>query len=127
MSQVEPPRVDETHLSWVFQAGDRAYKLLKPVTMPFLDHSSDAARIDAATTEFELNRRTAPDVYLGLADVREGDHLVDRMIVMRRLPVDRRLSRLAGQGDLRRSFGERHAARTCPRSRPPLHTASNLP
>ncbi|HUW02319.1 MAG TPA: AAA family ATPase [Acidimicrobiales bacterium] len=100
MSEVDPPRVDETHLSWVFQAGDRAYKVLKPVTLPFLDHTTDEARIAAATAEFELNRRTAPDVYLGLADVHEGSRLVDRMIVMRRLPSDRRLSRLAAEGDI---------------------------
>ncbi len=89
------PSVTETHVSWVFQAGDRAYKLLKPVTLPFLDHADAGRRIAAAQREFELNRRISPDVYLGLADVVEDGELVDRMIVMRRLPADRCLARLA--------------------------------
>lgn len=95
----EGPQVVETHMSWVFMAGDRAYKLPKPVTLPFLDHSQSAARIAAAEREVELNARIAPEVYLGLADVREGGVLTDKMIVMRRLPAERRLSQLAGSPD----------------------------
>ncbi len=91
--------VAETHLSWVFLSPDKAFKLLKPVRMPFLDHTDRAARVAAAERELAMNRRLSPDVYLGLADVREGDELVDRMIVMRRLPDERRLSALVGQPD----------------------------
>ena len=83
----EGPQVVETHMSWVFMAGDRAYKLPKPVSLPFLDHSESAARIAAAEREVVLNARIAPDVYLGLADVHERGALVDKMIVMRRLPA----------------------------------------
>ncbi len=93
------PDVAETHLSWVFLSPDRAYKLLKPVELPFLDYTDRSARLAAAERELAMNRRLAPDVYLGLADVREGDELVDRMIVMRRLPEDRRLSALVGRPD----------------------------
>lgn len=98
MAEFSPgaPAVAETHISWVFFTDDRAYKLLKPITMPFLDYSIREHRIEAAKRELELNRRMAPDVYLGLADVVEHDQLVDRMIVMRRLPEDRRLSNLVG-------------------------------
>jgi len=84
----------ETHISRLFFTPDRVYKLLKPVRTSYLDYSSPVPRIAAARRELELNRRVAPDVYLGEADVREGDELVDRMIVMRRLPDDRRLSAL---------------------------------
>jgi len=86
--------VVETHISTLFFTPERVYKLLKPVRTSFLDFSSSALRVDAARTELRLNRRLAPDVYLGEADVREGDELVDRMVVMRRLPDDRRLSSL---------------------------------
>ncbi|MCZ7628738.1 MAG: hypothetical protein M5U19_06625 [Microthrixaceae bacterium] len=49
--------------------------------------------------ELELNRRLAPDVYLGTADVSEGGEVVDRMLVMRRVPEERRLERqLAAPG-----------------------------
>jgi aminoglycoside phosphotransferase family enzyme/predicted kinase len=88
--------VVETHVSTVFFTADRAYKLLKSVDFGFLDFTDTATRVAAAGTELELNRRLAPDVYLGLADVVEHGELVDRMIVMRRLPADRRLSALVG-------------------------------
>ena len=93
------PGVAETHVSVVFFTSDRAYKLLKPITTGFLDHAPRAARLRAAERELELNRRLAPDVYLGLADVEEHGQVVDRMIVMRRLPADRRLSSLVGAPD----------------------------
>ncbi len=88
------PQVAETHISTVMFVGDRAYKLLKPVATSFLDHSTTALRLGAIDLELELNRRLAPDVYLGTADVVEGGELVDRFLVMQRLPNDRRLSAL---------------------------------
>ncbi len=33
----------ETHMSWIFLAGDRVYKLKKPVRFPYLDFSTLAA------------------------------------------------------------------------------------
>ena len=36
--------VVETHMSWVFLAGDRVLKLKKPVRFPFLDFSTIAER-----------------------------------------------------------------------------------
>ena len=91
--------VAETHVSTVFFAGDRAYKLLKPIATAFLDHSVTADRLSAARREIELNRRMAPDVYLGEAEVFERGELVDRMIVMRRLPADRCLASLVDDPD----------------------------
>ena len=84
----------ETHISRVFFSGDRAYKLLKPVEVGFLDFTDRTARLEAARRELELNRRLAPDVYLGLADVHEGGELVDHMVVMRRMDEARRLEGL---------------------------------
>jgi aminoglycoside phosphotransferase family enzyme/predicted kinase len=94
-----PYAVKETNISILFFMPDRVYKLLKPIRMTFVDFSSPARRVAAAHRELELNRRLALDVYLGEADVREGDELVDRMIVMRRLPDDRRLSTLVDSPD----------------------------
>lgn len=84
----------ETHISQLFFTLDRVYKLLKPVATSFVSFTDTDERIAAAQAEFELNRRFAPDVYLGTADVTENDRLADRMVVMRRLPDDRQLSRL---------------------------------
>jgi aminoglycoside phosphotransferase family enzyme len=64
--------------------------------MGFLSHADRGRRLAAASAELELNRRMAPDVYLGLADVVEGGELTDRMVVMRRLPEERRMSALVG-------------------------------
>jgi aminoglycoside phosphotransferase family enzyme/predicted kinase len=84
----------ETHISSLFFTPDRVYKLLKPVRTGFLDHSDRTARIEATRIEYERNRRLAPDVYLGLGDLHEHDELVDQIIIMRRLPADRSLTRL---------------------------------
>lgn len=86
--------VAETHISIVFFSPDRAYKVLKPVTTAFLDHSGRAERLEAIDRELRLNSRLAPDVYLGSADVVEGGEVVDRMLVMRRMPAARRLAAL---------------------------------
>ncbi|MDW3220379.1 MAG: AAA family ATPase [Acidimicrobiales bacterium] len=89
----------ETHMSWLFFTPDRAYKRLKPVAMPFIDHTGVSQRIASIDREFELNHAISPDVYLGTADVHEHGELVDRMLVMRRLPEARRLSNLVGTPD----------------------------
>jgi aminoglycoside phosphotransferase family enzyme len=84
----------ETHMSWVFLAGDRAYKLKKPVRFAYLDFSSLGRREIACRAELRLNRRLAPDVYLdvvpltitprGLAIDGSGP-VADWLVVMRRL------------------------------------------
>ena len=49
----------ETHMSWVFLAGDRVYKLKKPVRFPYLDFSTLRRREAACRAELRLNRRLA--------------------------------------------------------------------
>jgi aminoglycoside phosphotransferase family enzyme len=58
----------ETHISWVLLAGEFAYKLKKPVTLPFLDYGSVDKRRACCEAELRLNRRYAPDLYLEVAD-----------------------------------------------------------
>jgi aminoglycoside phosphotransferase family enzyme/predicted kinase len=85
----------ETHSAVVFFAGNRAFKLKKPVSLGFLDFSSLPARAAACGREIEFNREFAPDVYLGLAEVHGSDGRVcDYLVVMRRMPASRRLSTL---------------------------------
>ena len=87
--------ISETHSAVVFFAGDRAYKLKKPVNLGFLDFSTPEARAAACQREIELNRRFAPDVYLGVAEVRDpGGRVCDHLVAMRRMPARRRLSAL---------------------------------
>ena len=103
----------ETHMSWVFFAGDRVLKLKKPVRFPFLDFSTLAQREFYCREEVRLNTRLAPDVYLGLlalqtspagwALVPDGSApgrgtTVDWLVEMRRLPAGRMLSTLLVDG-----------------------------
>jgi aminoglycoside phosphotransferase family enzyme len=90
----------ETHLSRLFLTPDRVYKQLKAVTTGFVDLADPADRCRAAAREFTCNRRLAPDVYLGTADVVEDGAIVDRFVVMRRLPSNRQLDRLIGSSEL---------------------------
>lgn len=93
------PLATQTHVSLLVFAGDRAYKLKKAVRTPFLDFSTPALRREACEREVELNRRFAPDVYLGVAGVLgpEGE-TCDSLVVMRRMPPERRLASLAREG-----------------------------
>lgn len=90
--------VRETHIGAVFLVGDLACKLKKPVDLGFLDYSTREARERACHREVELNRRLAPDVYLGVADVNGPGGVADHLVVMRRMPDDRRLSALVRGG-----------------------------
>jgi aminoglycoside phosphotransferase family enzyme/predicted kinase len=92
----------ETHISVLVFIGDRAYKLKKPVRFGFLDFSTREVREEMCHREVELNRRLAPDVYLGVADVIGPDGTpADHLVVMRRMPGDRRLASLVTAGDPR--------------------------
>jgi hypothetical protein len=94
------PGLAETHISIVFFVGDRAYKLKKPVALGFLDYSDRESRQRACEDEVRLNRRFSPDVYLGVADIDGPDgELCDHLVVMRRMPADRRLATLVAAGE----------------------------
>ena len=91
--------VRETHIGVVFLIGDLAYKLKKPVRTPFLDFSTRQRRLRACQREVELNRRLAPDVYLGVAEVTGLDgRPCEHLVVMRRMPEERRLATLLDTG-----------------------------
>ncbi len=95
------PRAEvcETHTAIVFFVGDRTYKLKKPVDLGFLDYTTVTARRAACEREVALNRRFAPDVYLGLGEIRSPDaQAPEPLVVMRRMPATRRLSHLVREG-----------------------------
>jgi aminoglycoside phosphotransferase family enzyme/predicted kinase len=86
-------RALETHTAWLFFAGDRVYKVKKPVHLGFLDFRSVEARARACADEVALNRRLSPDVYLGVAEIRGPDGC-EHAVVMRRMPDELRLGHL---------------------------------
>ena len=62
----QPVEVHETHASWVFVAGEFAYKVKKPVALGFLDYSSLERRLAACLEEVRVNQELAPGIYLGV-------------------------------------------------------------
>lgn len=95
----------ETHISIIFLAGDFAYKLKRAVRFTYLDYSRTTLREKYCRAELELNRRTAPNLYLrvraitrekdgGLAFDGEGI-AVDWVLEMRRFNQSDLLDRLA--------------------------------
>ncbi len=90
-------RVDlvETHISWVLLAGDFAYKLKKPVTLPFVDFGTVERRRADCAAELRLNRRHAPELYLDVVDF-DGEPAVK----MRRFDEACRLDRVCARGEL---------------------------
>lgn len=59
----------ETHISWVLLAGEKAYKIKKPVRFPFLDYGTLERRHELCHAEVELGRRFARSVYRGVVAI----------------------------------------------------------
>ena len=103
--------VRETHMSWVFMAGDRVYKLKKPVRFPYLDFSTLERRAAACRAEVSLNGRLAPAVYLGVTPLTAtasgyaiggSGSIADWLVVMRRLDESQTLEQLLGDRNVSR-------------------------
>lgn len=59
----------ETHISWVLLAGQHAWKIKKPVKLPFVDYGTLEARRRCCEQELQLNARLAPGLYLGVDNI----------------------------------------------------------
>ncbi|NOT67800.1 MAG: AAA family ATPase [Methylophilaceae bacterium] len=62
-------RLLETHISWILLAGRYAYKIKKAIDLGFLDFTDLAARRFCCEEEIRLNRRLAPQLYLGVVAI----------------------------------------------------------
>lgn len=87
----------ETHISWLLLAGEFAWKLKKPITLPFLDYGTPALRRRCCEEELRLNRRFAPALYLGLEAVGDSGEWA---VKMRRFPEAQRLDHVCARGGL---------------------------
>ncbi len=107
----------ETHISHVFLTDNDVFKVKKSVDLGFLDFSSLELRHEACISEVELNRRLAPDVYLGVVPILQRDghfefgkgelgEVAEWAVHMRRLPDADRADQLLAAG----RFTPAHAA-----------------
>ena len=103
-------RLVQTHISYVFLAGDVVYKTKKPVDFGFIEQLTVERRHLFCDAEVRLNRRLAPDVYLGVVPVLQRadgtfcvepadghGEVVEWAVKMRRLPDDVTLDRLIAE------------------------------
>ena len=106
-----PEKIDlvQTHISYVFLAGELVYKIKKPVNFGFLDFTTLEKRKHFCEREVALNRRLCPEIYLGVVPVTEkgfegeGEPL-EWAVKMKRLPEEGMMGRLMAEGRLE----ERH-------------------
>ncbi len=105
----EVKRID-THCSVVFLAADRAYKLKRAIRYGDADYTVLAKRRAACASELVVNRRTAPQLYLGVYTICRGPDgtpafggsgpLLDYVVVMRRFAQEDLFDHLAETGQL---------------------------
>ncbi len=106
-------RID-THGAMVFLTEDTVYKLKRAVKFPYMDFSTATKRRSACEAEVEINRRTAPAIYKGVAAIvrKTGGGLaigrlgetpgaaIDWVVVMARFDQRGLFDRLAARGAL---------------------------
>jgi len=104
-----PVRLVETHISWLLIGKARVYKLKKPIRLTFLDYTTLAGRRRCCEEEIRLNRRLAPSLYLGVAEICDSPAgpviggagpVVDVAVLMRRFPDGALWSEMLAEGAL---------------------------
>jgi uncharacterized protein len=105
-----PVSMRMTHASWVFLTGDDVWKVKRPVDLGFLDFRTLQSRRRFCEEELRLNRRLAPDVYLGVEPIRQSarghviaggeGRVVDWAVHMRRLPDEASAASMFARGAL---------------------------
>jgi len=102
----------ETHISWVFLTCQYVYKIKKPVLFSFVDFSTLEKRKWFCEEEVRLNRRLAPQLYLGVVSI-TGSPSDPRMdgegspfeyaVKMKQFPPDQEFHNLLEAGNLHES------------------------
>jgi hypothetical protein len=112
-AELKPERRIDTHGAVVFLCRERAYKLKRAVKFPYMDFSTEGRRAAMCAAEIDVNRRSAPEIYLGVAPVLRRDgklalgevgetsgQTVDWLVVMQRFDEEGLLDRMAARGVL---------------------------
>ena len=111
-------RVDTAN-AVVFLAGADAYKVKRAVRFPFMDLSTLEKRREACEAEIEVNRASAPDIYLAALPItRQGEtfalhgdgEVVEWAVHMRRFDENATLDRVAERGGIADAIIDKLAA-----------------
>ncbi len=103
---VKTVRLVETHVSWVLLAGRYAYKIKKALNLGFLDFTRLQSRRFYCEEEIRLNRRLAPQLYLGVVSIGGSpqqpewgaDPAIEYAVRMRRFAAAKQLDRQLQRG-----------------------------
>ena len=87
----------ETHISWILLVGKHAFKLKKPLVLPFVDYGTATRRHYFCNEELRLNRRFAPSLYLDVVPVEGAGEWA---VHMRRFDETKRLDHVCARGEL---------------------------
>ena len=104
----ETVKLVQTHISYVFIAGDFVYKFKKPVNFGFLDFTTLAKRHHYCQEEIILNQRLCPSIYLGLVALEktsggfrlidqgqaDKDTIIEYGVKMKRMPEERMMANI---------------------------------
>ena len=99
----------QTHISYVLLTGPYAYKIKKPLSLPFLDFSTLEFRKHYCDEELRINRRLAPELYLGVVPITGSPQAprvngegkaIEYAVKMVQFPDADRLDRVADRGEL---------------------------
>lgn len=109
----EPVKRIDTHAAAVFLAGKDVYKVKRAVKFPFLDFSTCELRHAGCLAELAVNRRYAPDLYLGVLPITYADgrlelsgagETVEWVVHLRRFDETMTLDHVAERGGLTREI-----------------------
>jgi hypothetical protein len=99
-----------THISIILLGGERALKLKRAVQLSYVDLATPQIRFALCRKEVELNRRTAPALYLGAHKITRGSDgrlevdgdgtLIDAFVEMRRFESSALFDDMAKRGAL---------------------------
>lgn len=99
---------NETHISWIVITDQYAFKVKRPVTLPFLDFSTPEKRKFYCNQEVKLNRRLAPDMYLGIVpitsslstgkmDHKNDEDIIDYAVQMKRMDNNKEMHKMLAE------------------------------
>jgi aminoglycoside phosphotransferase family enzyme len=107
----KPQKIElvQTQMSFIFLAGDFAYKVKKEVNLGYLDYTTLEKRHFFCHQELELNRRLCPDAYLAVVPIVEEKgglrvegqgEAIEYAVKMKQLPQERMMDVLLPQGQV---------------------------